>query len=95
MVRVDNVHGDICTDAYFGDMSWNESAGLFCYAAEASTSGKLDCFEYRGNWGEKLGNRIDPRLFLLDLNTLAIKQLSCKNNVAPASVRGDLYAIIN
>jgi len=91
-VQVDGVHGDICTDAYFGNMSWSETAGLFCYAAEATADGEAD-FEYKGTWGERLSNRIDPRLFLLDLNTLEIGQLSCMDNIAPASVR-DLHTII-
>lgn len=63
---------------------------MVCYGAELKLeSPSEDAFqkkyEYRQSWGETLSDRIDPRIFCLDLRTLKIEMLPCPDGFSPSS----------
>jgi hypothetical protein len=76
---------------FFGQRSWNEEARMFCYQAESKPMDDAkdtpQCYTGRQSWGEKLSNRITPKMFLLNLVDGQIKPIECFETISPSSVR--------
>ncbi len=89
-VEVGKLHGEFCTDTYFGGVAWCERTGVLVYQAETifKPADPLAeaAFEYRQSWGSKLAGCYSPGLFMLSLATGAVRCIKLPGGLYASSV---------
>lgn len=78
--------------AFFGQCGWDEDGKLFYYQAEAlfptlEGGDYPEKYAHQQSWGEKLSERIDPRIYILSLEQGTIIETKICQSMSPASVK--------
>ena len=89
LVFSQQIDGEFCTDAFFGRPSWSQLGDLFCFQIEPKRdeTGKGTPEYYREcqSWGERLANRTNPRLCLVNWKEQTLEVINVSPDITPAS----------